>query len=319
MKRILLSAAVVSMFTAVNAQQDPQYSNFMYDRLSVNPAAAGMGDMYCGTVMYRNQWMGFEGAPKTILFNMEAPVSQLHGGVGLSFFHDKLGFETNNVLRLAYSYRLRLPGGHRLGIGASAGYAGKSLNASWTQVDQNDGSVPFEQSQDGAMDVGAGVFFQDVTGSWYAGLSTTHINAANLSNINLDVARHFWLMGGYKHAIKGTAWSLAGDALIKSDLASTQFDVAARAWFKGTVYGGVSYRHQDAVFPMVGVHLPIFEHQTRSRCDAMYLTAGMAYDVPISGLRDYNSGSIDLFVKVCYKPCRKSYLPPVSDVRFLGS
>ena len=90
MRKAILSAVVFLGLGSAFAQQDPQYSNFMYDKLSVNPGYAGINGMYCGTVMYRNQWLGFDGAPKTILLNLDGSISAIRGGVGLTFYNDKL-------------------------------------------------------------------------------------------------------------------------------------------------------------------------------------------------------------------------------------
>ena len=80
----------------------------MGDRLSINPAFAGSKDAICGTLMYRNQWSGFDGAPTTILFNGHAPIKSIRSGVGLTFFNDNIGQLNTNILRAHYSYHLKL-------------------------------------------------------------------------------------------------------------------------------------------------------------------------------------------------------------------
>jgi len=196
MKKAILSAVVVFLgLGAAKAQQDPQFSNFMYDKLSVNPGAAGIHGMYCGTAMYRNQWMGFEGAPKTVLFNLDAGVPVLHGGVGVTFFNDKLGFETNNIIRASYSYHLRvLPLKGIIGIGLAAGYAGKSFNADWQYIQSGDNQIPMASVSEGAFDLNFGLYYKHLLKDLYVGLSSTHLNGASLSTLNLDVARHYWFM-----------------------------------------------------------------------------------------------------------------------------
>ncbi len=316
MRNAILSAVVVLGLSVGHAQQDPQYSNFMYDKLSVNPGSAGIHGMYCGTVMYRNQWLGFDGAPKTILLNLDGGIQAIHGGVGLTFYNDKLGFETNNIFRLSYSFHQSSSVG-LFGIGLQMGYAGKSFNATWVPIDGPDAAIPGGTDKDGAFDIGFGVYWRSLSQNTYGGLSATHLNGADLADINLDVARHFYLMAGHKQYLPNPTWAIQGDLLTKSDLASTQFDVAVRGWYKDMIYAGVSYRHQDAVYPLVGYHteLPAPE----GNCSKMYLTAGLGYDVTLSDIKDYSSGSIDLFVKFCFKPCINPPVPKPIDVRFLGS
>jgi len=107
----------------------------------------------------------------------------------------------------------------------------------------------------------------------------------------------------------------------KSDFASTQFDLALRGWYTlGTtdIYAGVSYRHQDAIFPMLGAKMDISK-KTGPNETKMYLTAGVAYDVTLSEIKDYSNGSTEFFVKFCFKPVLNPVLPKPIDVRFLGT
>src|SRR5690606_29570198 len=109
MKKAILWLVVVFSVGVAKAQQDPQYTNFMYDKLSINPGYAGMKGMYCGTILYRNQWLGLAGNPKTMLLNLDGSIPVIHGGAGITFFNDKLGLETNNIVRGAYSWHQLIP------------------------------------------------------------------------------------------------------------------------------------------------------------------------------------------------------------------
>lgn len=318
MKRAILSAVVILSLGVAKGQQDPQYSNFMYDKLSVNPGYAGIHGMYCGTVMYRNQWMGFEGSPKTVLFNLDGAVPAIHGGVGLTFYNDKLGFETNNIIRLAYSFHqpiAALKG--TVGFGLSAGYASKAFQADWVYIQSGDTEIPNSNIKEGALDLNFGVYYKHAVEDLYVGISSTHLNGASLTDLNLDVARHYWFMTGYKYNFN-SQWAASGDFITKSDLASTQFDLALRGWYMNKIYAGVSYRHQDAIFPMFGAQLDL-SPTTGANKSKMYLTTGVAYDVTLSDIKNYSSGSMELFVKFCYKPVINPVLPKPFDVRFLGT
>lgn len=318
MRKAILSAVVCLSLGTAMGQQDPQYSNFMFDKLSVNPGYAGMSGMYCGTVMYRNQWLGFDGAPKTMLLNLDGSISAIRGGAGLTFYNDKLGVETNNILRLAYSYHLPVGPG-KLGIGASFGLASKAFDAVWDPIDPaaSDPSIPGTTDRQGAFDANFGLYWKHATGNTYGGISMTHLNGAGLDQINIDIARHLWLMAGHTHFFNGSLWGISGDFIAKSDLASTQFDIAVRGWYNKMFYAGVSYRHKDAIFPMAGVkkQLPSPE----GSCSKMFITGGLAYDITLSNIKDYSSGSIDVFVKFCFQPCLNPTVPKPVDVRFLGS
>ena len=116
MKKTLTLIAFALGSTAAFSQQDPQFSQYMYNKLFMNPAYAGMRQALCATTIYRNQWQGFDGSPKSIVFSADAFLPQIKGGVGLNIVHDKLGFETNMGFRANYSFHLPVGGG-LLGIG----------------------------------------------------------------------------------------------------------------------------------------------------------------------------------------------------------
>jgi type IX secretion system PorP/SprF family membrane protein len=317
MRKALFSIVLGAVSLTAAGQQDPQYSQFMFDKLSINPGVAGIGGSYCGTLLYRNQWLGFDGSPKTILFNAEGPIKQIKGGVGLTFYNDKLGFETNNILRLAYSYHITLPDGlSRLGAGLSLGMAQKSFNANWNPIDANDQYIPANESQ-ASFDMGLGVYFEHP--DFYAGISTTHLLGQSLDKINMDIARHYWIMAGYNYKkLMGGQLHLLPSLMAKSDFASTQIDLNVTAKYlmgSNAAWLGLSYRLQDVILaPMLGYMYGIDGGKTKA---SQYISAGLSYDITASQLKNYSSGTIELFVKYCYKPLKVK--PPIiiRDVRFL--
>ena len=100
MKKILAVLAVSCLSTVGFAQQDPQFSQNMYNRLFVNPAYAGSSESICAHLLYRNQWVSYDGAPKTGVIGIDGPVANGKVGVGLSILTDKIGFE--NTLKVSW-------------------------------------------------------------------------------------------------------------------------------------------------------------------------------------------------------------------------
>lgn len=316
MKKGLLAIALFIGVSVSYGQQDPQYSQFMFDKLSVNPGFAGLSGNYCGTLMYRNQWMGYEGSPNSILFNAEGPVKILHGGVGLTVYNDQLGFENNTIARASYSYHTGRLGPGMLGGGISLGYAGKTIGGDWNSIDPNDPYIPENQTQ-GSFDLGLGLYYQ-MPKQFYVGISTTHLLGQPLDKINIDVARHYWIMAGYtyKNLMGGSLW-LEPSVLAKSDAASTQldFNVTGKYWMgTNALWAGVSYRLQDAISPMVGY---MIGKPGNKKKGSQYYSIGLAYDVTTSPLKNYTSGTLELFIKVCFKPVSIPERVVVKDVRFL--
>ena len=108
MKILITLACLFSTVFIANAQQDPQFSQNMFNRLMFNPGYAGTSGSICVTGINRSQWMGFEGAPKTFVLGVDMPIEAIKGGVGLTLIQDKIGVENNVYAKLAYSYHLKL-------------------------------------------------------------------------------------------------------------------------------------------------------------------------------------------------------------------
>jgi type IX secretion system PorP/SprF family membrane protein len=306
MKKSFILFAFVLGSTAVFAQQDPQFSQYMHNKMFMNPAYAGMRQALCGTLIARQQWSGFEGAPQSGVLSIDAFTPQLHGGVGLNVMYDKLGFEQTMAYRLAYSFHLPLAGG-TLGIGVEGGAASKTLgptgSQSWIATTnwQNDPSVP-PQLKKTTFDVGFGLWYQRQN-MWF-GISSTHLAAnkfddgttsVNLINHNLvyQMARHYWVTGGVT-LMQGNTWEIRPSFLVKSDATVTSFDINCIAMFNQRFWFGASYRYQDAVIPMLGFQVP-----NPVTGENGGLKVGFAYDYTTSNLGDYNNGSFELFLNYC--------------------
>jgi len=142
MKKIYFVLLFFFSFSLISfAQQDAQFTQNMFTNMFVNPGYAGINKQICLTTLFRQQWTGFtdtytdasgqqqthKGAPQTILLSVDAPIRVLRGGIGLSIYSDKLGFENNLGVKLAYSYHQPLPLGV-LGIGIQVGFLNKTLD-----------------------------------------------------------------------------------------------------------------------------------------------------------------------------------------------
>lgn len=295
MKKGLVLIAVLAFFTKGNAQQDPQFTQFMFDKLSINPGFAGTNDAYCFTGIWRNQWTGLNaGEPKTILINAHAPVAPLLGGVGLTYYNDRLGWENSNFIRLSYSYHMNNLGPGNLGIGASVGYFSKSYNAVWLTPSGGNGTgdnaIPTTTTPEGALDFSFGAYYY--ADKFYGGISATHLSQSQLTTLNVQSARHFYFMGGYNYdALMGGDLELKPNVLVKSDLASTQFDLNLNVMYRKLVWVGVTYRLKDAVAPLIGIQKEVGPGM---------LKFGYSYDVTTSDINNYSNGSHEIMLNYCF-------------------
>lgn len=306
MKKLYIAVLASFLALGANAQQDPQFSQNMFNRLPINPGVAGSGGSLCITSLARHQWSGFSGQPNTGLISADMPLSVLHGGVGATFYYDNLGNEKTFAGKLAYAFRAPLGDGH-LGIGADVGIMNKSVAGTWKAPDgtdgKTDGSVPQGFSAT-APDFSFGLYY-DIPGKMYVGVSSTHLAASQLKegNVKYIMARHYYVMAEYTYEA-GTLLQLKPSILAKTDAASTQLDVNLIAEYNNQFWGGVSYRLQDAIVALVGVKFGTFR-------------VGYSYDVTTSKIRGYSSGSHELMLGYCFKPMDKKPTQKHHSVRFL--
>jgi len=311
MRGILTAVVSVVVASASFAQQDPQLTQYMFDRLSINPAVAGTTGQLCATGFYRQQWSGFDGAPKTGLINAHMPIAKISSGVGLSVYFDELGQQKSNFVRASYSFHRKIGVG-TLGIGISAGIIAHSLGNDWIARDPvaDDTSIPGNGQSDSKFDMSAGLYYTSPT--FWIGLSSTHLTQPELSDVSIASVRHYFVQAGYDWAIKGDKkYVLQPSTLIKSDGTSTQLDLNATFLYNNQVWLGVSYRTEDAIAPLIGYQMSANKEKT-----AM-LKIGYSYDVTTSRLKNYSSGSHEIMLNYCMLLVKKPDLQIYKNVRFL--
>jgi type IX secretion system PorP/SprF family membrane protein len=253
----------------------------------------GMLNGICGTAIYRNQWDKVNGAPNSALFNAEANLSRYFpSAVGISFYHDAIGFARQNNVVLNYSYHLPLGNG-ALGMGVGLGLVSYGMNPTWVVPDDPlDPKLP-QAVTESNFDANFGLYYMSNDG-WYAGLSAVHLPAAELDLLNFSTVRHYYGMGGYRQtdAFGVSNLDLDYNLLLRSDFVKSSADINVRAIWDDMYYGGLTVRPSDAIGLMAGIQLPnnfIF---------------GYSYDFTINKLSSISAGSHELFVRYCY------FLPP---------
>lgn len=310
MKKLLLALVAVTGSTLLFAQQDPQFSQNMFNRLQPNPATAGSNDAICAHLLYRSQWVSFDGAPKTGVLSIDAPVSFLHGGLGLTLMNDKIGFEKTFNAKLAYAFRFNIGAG-KLAIGADAGLMQKSLEGGfvfdgsgvYNPKDLNDPLIPNSSVSGSTFDLGAGAYYNSE--HFYAGISALHLTQGQIDygNQSTDIARHLYGMIGASFDLTPSV-ALKPSAFVRSIPAKTSADINLNVHFGNTFHVGASYRTQDAIILMAGV---TFLQNFR---------LGYSYDITTSRLKDFSNGSHEFFLGYCHK-LKKKQPSAVRNVRFL--
>ena len=293
------------------AQQDPQYTQYMFDRLSINPAVAGSSGNICATALLRQQWTGFDGAPKTGLVNLQGALPKINSGIGLSVYFDKLGQEKSTIARVHYAYHLKVGSQSTLSAGVYAGFAGRALDGNWIAIDPvaDDAAIPTNGGSDGGFDLGAGLYYRSP--ELWIGISSTQLPETELKNVSIKNKRHYYVQAGYDWAIGGDKkYVLQPSVLLKSDASSTQLDIGALFLYDNMLWAGVGYRTEDAIAPMIG-----YQHQF-PKGDSM-LRIGYSYDVTTSALKNHSSGSHEVMLSYCFKIVKPEVFEIYHHPRFL--
>ncbi len=311
MRGILTVAVCAVVASASFAQQDPQYTQFMFDRLSVNSGVAGTSGNICATALLRQQWSGFDGAPKTGLINVQGPINKINSGIGMSVYFDQLGQQKGTIARLHYAYLFKPGGGTgTLGVGLYAGLSSRSLGNQWVSVDPvtDDDAIPDNGTSASGFDMGAGIYYTNQ--KLWAGISSTQLPEAELKNVSIKNKRHYYIQAGYKHDLSADL-ALLPSVMIKSDGTSTQFDLNVTGMYKQMVWLGVSYRTEDAIAPMLG-----YQMATGKDKKSMF-KIGYSYDVTTSELKNYSSGSHEVMLNYCFMIKKKEVIEIYGHPRFL--
>ena len=275
----------------------------MFNIYSVNPAFSGSYDQFNALAIHRSQWVGYGGgSPTTQHVSVEAPVYFLHGGAGISLVNDKLGNEYSRGVSLSYAYQTKLTKKSELGVGFNVGFMDVGFEGDWVTPGNDQGlddpSIPAIGSNDVVPDLGLGVYYR--MKELYIGYSVTHLNQATAVYDNADrdfeFKRHHYLTLGWLHELTSDL-VLRPSMHIKSDQVSTQIDFNVNVNYGDNLWGGMTYRLDDAVVVIAGYN--INEN----------LKFGYAYDITTSDLKSESSGSHEILLRYSFKMRPPGKLP----------
>ena len=295
------------------SQQDPLSSQYMFNTLTYNPGVAGTSGMICATALNRQQWIGFQGAPSTTIFNVSMPVSlfRIKSGLGLLVESDNIGFDKDINLSVSYSYLMDLGMG-KLGIGISVGMLNKTLSPNW-QIPTGDAHtpvsgdplIPENKESFVAFDAGFGLYYK--TDKYYAALSATHINQPKIRFTKGEpyISRHYYLTSGYTLQLPNPSLELIPSVFAFSDGKVAQVSITSLVRYNKKVWGGVSYRAGDALTGIVGLEL--FNG----------IRLGYAYDFTLSDIRRNSSGSHEFMINYCFDLSLGKSPMKYKSIRFL--
>lgn len=289
---ILTVLVAMLLFNETQAQQDPQYTQYMYNMNVINPAYAGSKESLSLTALYRNQWSGLEGNPVTFTFSAHSPIGE-KVGLGLSAIRDELGPVKETNVYADFSYTLNLGTSVKLALGLKAGATFHDIGLSG--LDLQDPNDPFlsEDINNTYPNIGAGAFLYG--DNFYVGFSVPNM----LQSVHLDEngikygseVNHYFGTAGYVFQISDN-FKLKPSVMVKSAFeAPVSYDANLNALFYDRFELGASYRLDDSFSGLVGFQV------------TPNLRIGYAYDHVTSDLKTVGPAShevvltFDLFFK----------------------
>lgn len=308
-RRLGLLFLVSIIYVAVQAQSEPQFTQYMYNRYLFNPAYAGSEESVEFALLHRSQYVGLTSkAVATQGFNFNMPIYAISSGVGITAVNDLIGYQRATYVALNYDYRKKFKWGN-MGIGLGAGIVQASLDGSQLRapdgdyntggVNHNDQTLPVSLQQGLAPDLSFGIYFNSER--YFAGASINHIafSIAKLTTpgqkMNLVFSRNLFFTGGYDFSA-GKKLKIMPSVMVKTDLKVVQAEVAATFTVINNILTGISFRGY-----------------TKKTIDALSVFLGMrykgfqlvySYDANVSYLTRFNTGSHEVSLVYRY-PLKK--------------
>ena len=284
-----LSIAILVLASAnIWAQQLPQFTQYMYNTISINPAYAGSRETLSIVGLHRSQWVGVNGAPETQTFSIHSPLRNDNIGLGFSLINDQLGYENITYLYADFSYSIKTGENTKLAFGAKAGFTHYSLDPELL----DDPSViddPFfnDISNRWSPNIGACLYWH--SNRWYVGLSAPRLLNTDYNKGRGDNQEYasvertsYYLTGGLVFDLSANT-KLKPAFLVKAtNGAPLSIDFTANFLFYEKFWAGVGYRINDNAASLGG----IVDFQVSKQ-----LRIGYAYEYPLSNIRYYTTGT----------------------------
>lgn len=300
---IIVPLTLILLCGKTYGQQDPSFTQYMYNTMTINPAYAGTRGVLSANLLYRSQWIGIEGAPQTQSLTIHSPISDGRMGLGLNVINDQIGPVSETMFNGTYSYILPINRYTSISLGINAG--AELFNIDFTKLNifnQQDASFQNNVNNKIAPQVGVGAMIYN--DQFYVSLSvprllrTQYYDTQNSSNSVATSRPHFYLTAGY-------VFSLNDNVRFKPSILSRyvsgsplRVDVSANFLINDEFSIGASYRLSSSYGIMTSYQLS----------DA--ILAGVSYDRDSSELRKFNDGTFEIFLRFeLFKKYRKMYTP----------
>ncbi len=261
-RKILVLIVLLAVIKPVFGQQDPQFSQYMFNDLYNNPAYSGVMGVTNLTMLYRSQWTGYTGtydeggAPNSFLASFNSPVFKLRSGAGFYFMNDNIGPQNNIQFMGSYAYHLGVGNG-KLSFGVRAGIFGQSIDFSqYRAVDPSDPLLLNGKESQYRPDMGVGIYYK--AENYFGGVALNHILKTEFDfgsdSLKNALANNLVINGGYRYELNYDI-ILTPSLIVKTDFVSYSFDISVLGTYREKFWGGLSYRQSDAIIALMGVNV----------------------------------------------------------------
>lgn len=281
MKKIIILAALF-IGNLVNAQQDPQFTQYFDNFLHVNPAYAGSSGMLSANAIHRQQWVGFQGAPQSTTLSLHTPLNYRSVGLGFTAVNDIIGPINQTMIYADFSYTLKLGKTARLALGLKGGINMLNVKTdAFQNVQANDPAFTNVQNQINP-NVGFGVYYHDE--HFFLGLSSPRImEAASNSPTYREQRHYFGIVGGVFPV--STKWKLRPSVQVKASMgAPLSMDISLAGIFNDKLWIGAMNRWNAAAGGFVQYQI----------CRQFRL--GLASEFGMTPIRNYNNGTFEVMM-----------------------
>ncbi|WP_298782168.1 type IX secretion system membrane protein PorP/SprF [uncultured Polaribacter sp.] len=293
-KKHIVFIVLVLLAFSIKAQQDPQYTQYMYNMNIVNPAYAGSSESLNFNFLARTQWVGITGAPKTLTFGVQSPVGK-NVGLGLTAIFDKLGPVEEQNIYGDFSYTINVNNNAKLALGLKVGYTFFNLCLSCLNtVIVGDEAFTDKDANKFLPNLGIGVFYY--TNKFYFGtsipnlLETYHFNENEGQSTRASETKHIFLTSGYVFDISEDI-KLKPSIMVKAvEGAPLSIDFSSNVLFYNKMEAGLSYRLDESISGMINFRV------------RKNLRIGYAYDHTLTNLGQFNSGSHEVILLFNLEP-----------------
>lgn len=291
MQKKLLSVLLLLLITSVKGQEENKYTQYMYNQMNINPAYAGSQNKTILFSQYRTQWVGLEGAPQTMNFSINSPISERGNGLGFTLENEKIGPTLKTSVNLSFSYAIEFNNDIMLFFGVTAG--GNSFQIDYTKLNIKDNEIEMTGNLSKlSPNIGAGVYLQ--SDKWYVGASVPKILETKFFNDYKNTIasenKTFYIHGGYIFDINHNLLFKPSFLFNFANDRPIDMNVSANFLFNDSFTVGTSYKLNSSLSALVSFNV------------SKKINIGYAYDHTLTNIGNYTNGSHEIFLKFNLEP-----------------